>query len=434
MVKITSAFGLFVIAITGVWLLGDTLYSSTSGLQIPSDAFTQLTGILSTAMMCFAIFLATRPKFLEPALNGLDKMYRLHKWLGVGALVTGLAHWLLKSGGGPGQGAPGQAAASATQTFLESMQGPAHGVAQPAMFVLFAFIAVALITKIPYRFFAKTHYLIALPFAVLAFHSIVLLKGDYWSMPIGWLTAAIVAVGLAGVLMSISGLIGARRKAAATVVSSFYYPELRVLEANLKLDGNWLGHKPGQFAFITTDKKEGAHPFTIATAWDASDKTVGFIAKELGDHTKDVREQFSVGHAATVEGPYGAFTFDCNKPSQVWIGAGIGITPFVARMRDLAKVPGKKRLYLFHSTADVSEIALAKMKADAAAANVELHILVSPRDGRLDASKIQQAVPDWKSASFWFCGPAGFGASLKADFMRSGLSYSDFHQELFHMR
>ncbi len=32
--------------------------------------------------------------WLERHLDGLDKMYRLHKWLGIGALVVGTVHWL----------------------------------------------------------------------------------------------------------------------------------------------------------------------------------------------------------------------------------------------------------------------------------------------------------------------------------------------------
>ncbi|MDE2444622.1 MAG: ferric reductase-like transmembrane domain-containing protein [Alphaproteobacteria bacterium] len=432
MIRTLIAFSLFVGVIVGVWFLADSLFTAASATA-PNDGFTQISGILSTAMMCFAILLAIRPRFLEPALNGLDKMYRLHKWLGVGALVTGVAHWLIKTGGGPGKGASGLVDV-ATQTVIETLRGPARGVAQPAMFIIFAFIAVALITKIPYRLFAKTHYLIAIPFLVLAFHSVVLLKAGYWAQPIGWLTLALVAIGTLGVFYSLLGFIGVGSKVQATVENSAYYPELRVLEANLKVDGAWRGHKPGQFAFITTNKKEGAHPFTIATAWNPAKPSIGFIAKELGDFTGNLRQQFEVGRSAKIEGPYGRFVFEDDKPCQIWVGAGVGIAPFVAHMRQLASTPSAKSLYLFHSTADVSDLALAKMKADAKAANVTLHILISPRDGRLTAEKIKKAVPQWKSASIWFCGPTAFGAALKSDFMRAGLAYRDFHQEVFKMR
>ena len=40
------------------------------------------------------MILATRPVIFEPYLGGLDKMYRLHKWLGISGLVMSIAHWL----------------------------------------------------------------------------------------------------------------------------------------------------------------------------------------------------------------------------------------------------------------------------------------------------------------------------------------------------
>ncbi len=35
---------------------------------------------------------------LEPRVGGLDKSYRLHKWLGIAALVMAIAHWIWVSG------------------------------------------------------------------------------------------------------------------------------------------------------------------------------------------------------------------------------------------------------------------------------------------------------------------------------------------------
>jgi predicted ferric reductase len=79
-------------------------------------------------------------------------------------------------------------------------------------------------------------------------------------------------------------------------------------------------------------------------------------------------------------------------------------------------------------------IALDKLRADALAAGVRLHVLVDARDGLLDGERIRALVPDWQQASLWFCGPTPFGHSLFGDFIRRGLSRSVLHQELFHMR
>src|SRR3546814_11511077 len=42
--------------------------------------------------------LALRPRCTEHWLGGLDKMYRIHKWLGIAALVTAIVHWLWAKG------------------------------------------------------------------------------------------------------------------------------------------------------------------------------------------------------------------------------------------------------------------------------------------------------------------------------------------------
>ena len=427
--RITIAFIGFTVALTGLWLLADTLPASSAGISFGS-AFTQLTGILSIGMMSFATLLSIRPKWLEPTFDGLDKMYRLHKWLGIGGLAIGIVHWLTATRDGQGR----QGAAASTQSWLDPFHGAAHGVAQPALFAVIALVAIALIKWIPYRVFAKTHVLVAIAFLALALHSLVLMKAAYWSQPIGWATGFIVAVGIVSTVGLAPRRLGLRQQTNATVVGSTYYPELRVLETTLAVDDTWPGHESGQFAFVTTDDWEGAHPYTIASAWNPTQKTIRFIAKELGDHTAKLRETFTPGKSARLEGPHGRFAFDDEKPHQIWIGAGICITPFVAKMHERAMTAEKTVVDLFHTTADVSEAALAKMRQDAAQADVRLHVTVSSKDRKLDGEKIRALTPDWKDASVWFCGPAGFGGSLRRDFTAAGLHPGDFHQELFHMR
>lgn len=448
MSRIQIALAAFIAVLIGIWFTSDSLSASATNARAQAVAFTQFTGLLSLGMMAFANLLSARPRWLEPSLDGLDKMYRLHKWLGIGGLSVGILHWLTKAGTGrrpptavdaaadtTQQAAQAvDAAATTSQTWLQLMQGPAHMLAEPALFLLIALVVVALVKLVPYRIFAKTHILTVLIFAYFAFHSVVLMKADYWMKPAGWL---IILLSVAGSIAGIVGLFnffGWRRVSRGKIISSHYYPELHVLEIDIELDQRWPGHQSGQFAFVTTDRFEGAHPFTIATHWNDNVRKIGFIAKELGDHTAKLRENFSVGKAASVQGPYGRFIFDDGRSRQIWVGGGIGITPFVAKMRELGEVRGKAIVDLFHSTREVSEEALSKMRADAAAAGITLHILVSPRDGMLDFVKIAAAVPDWRQASVWFCGPTAFGAALSRDFISNGLARRDFHQELFEMR
>lgn len=216
-----------------------------------------------------------------------------------------------------------------------------------------------------------------------------------------------------------------------------YYPGVRALEVQVGVPQGWPGHRAGQFAFATSDASEGHHPYTIASAWNDSDRRITFIVKELGDHTERLRQKLSIGKKVKIEGPYGCFTFDDERPHQIWVAGGIGITPFVARMRHLAatKDGSRQAVDLFHATSDYDADAISNLKEDAAAAGVRLHVLVGSHDGRLDGERIRQAVAQWSEASIWFCGPAGFGEALRRDFAAHGLPVKRrFHQELFAMR
>ncbi|XOT96627.1 ferric reductase-like transmembrane domain-containing protein, partial [Alcaligenes pakistanensis] len=58
------------------------------------------TGILALGTMTAIMVLALRPRRLEPWLGGMDKVYKLHKWLGIIAILLSLAHWLGKQSKG----------------------------------------------------------------------------------------------------------------------------------------------------------------------------------------------------------------------------------------------------------------------------------------------------------------------------------------------
>ena len=271
-------------------------------------------------------------------------------------------------------------------------------------------------------------------YLVLVFHSLVLTKFAYWAQPVGWVLALLLLGGSYAAVAVLLGRVGSGRKVDGTVESLTYYPELRVLETQIALSDGWPGHAAGQFAFATSNVKEGAHPYTIASAWDPADRRITFITKALGDHTGRLPERLKVGMAVSIEGPYGCFDFQDQQPAQIWSGAGIGITPFIARMKERARQPDARTIDLFHSTADVSAAAIDKLTADPAAAGVRLHVLISSKDGRLDAEHIRRLVPNWESASVWFCGPPQFAHSLRDDFLAHGLPAQRFHHELFQMR
>ena len=51
-------------------------------------------GVASLAMMAMAALLGSRWRWLEDVFGGLDRVYEVHKWLGVWALVLAGVHFL----------------------------------------------------------------------------------------------------------------------------------------------------------------------------------------------------------------------------------------------------------------------------------------------------------------------------------------------------
>jgi len=230
--------------------------------------FMQFSGVLAIAMMSVAMLLALRPRALKPHLDGLDKIYRLHKWLGIGSLAVAVLHWWWAQGSKwmvgwgwlarPQRGPrPDPADLDLVEAWFGSQRGLAESVGEWAFYATVLFIVLALVKRFPYHLFARTHKWIALAYLALVFHSVVLVKFGYWSQPIGWLLAALMGAGSVAALISLSGHIGAGRKVAGRVEALQYYPELDVLETRLTLEPGWPGHAAGQFAFVTSDRREG---------------------------------------------------------------------------------------------------------------------------------------------------------------------------------
>jgi predicted ferric reductase len=444
MKRIKVSLVAILLLLTALWLAADTLLPEPFTYFSFRTVFVQYSGVIGIGLMSIAMLLALRPKWLEPHLDGLDKMYRLHKWLGVTALVVAIIHWWWAKGTKwmvgwgwlekPARKTSAGETLGALEGWLRSQRGFAESVGEWAFYAAAVLIVLALVRRFPYHWFVKTHKWIAAAYLALAYHSAVLTKVEYWSQPVGAVLAVLLLGGSVAALLTLTGRIGASRKVQGSIVALTHYPALRVLETAIVLEDGWRGHAAGQFAFVTSDKSEGAHPYTIASAWNPADRRLVFITKALGDHTGRLQERLKTGMPVTVEGPYGCFDFEDAQPRQIWVGAGIGITPFIARMKQRAATPDARTIELFHPTAEFEQAAIDRLTADAEAAGVRLHLLVDGKDGRLNGERIRAAVPEWRSASIWFCGPPGFGQALRDDFLAHGLPPERFHQELFQMR
>ena len=424
--------------LSAAWFLaltGTTYPADSDLLWIVRQEAMNLTGLLSIALMSLSMLLATRPAWLERPLGGLDRVYRLHKWSGILAIGLGAAHWLAKLSSDliqPLIGSSGRLPKMKYDGFLEVLRELGKDLGEPALYIVLAMLVITLWRRFPYHLWRHLHRIMPVLYLMLALHAVMLSPPAYWTRPVGALLAFCLAVGVVASAMSLGGMIGRRRQVDGTVLSVCRHGD--VTELRCQLAAHWPGHRPGQFAFITFDRLEGAHPFTIASA-DRDDRTVTFFIKALGDFTKNLAQHLAAGQTVKIEGPYGRFLLARKPPAarQIWVAAGIGITPFLAWLEALQSAPTRQAELHYCTRDQQSDPLVGRLHALCAALpGIALSIHSASAGDLLTAASLK--LNDGDRADVWFCGPNGLADALRNGLKTLRTSRSRFHQEAFEMR
>lgn len=407
----------------------------TSPVWLARQELMYISGLLSVALMSLVMFLATRPAWLERPLGGMDRVYRAHKWAGILAVAFAATHWLVEMSSDMLKAWVGREGRPTKERFdglLEVMRKLGEDLGEWAIYAVLAMLLITLWKKFPYKAWSILHRSMPVLYLMLAFHTVMLMPTDYWRQPVGVLMALLLGAGIYGAVQSLRDSIGQSKQAKGSVVA-IGHPAPDISTIHCQLDDRWTGHRPGQFAFVTLDDKEGAHPFTIASA-DRGDQSISFEIKALGDYTRGLAKRIHVGQSVRVEGPYGRFDVSRCDPNnqQIWIAGGIGVTPFIAWLESFQAQPNTAPVADLHyctrdQTTDAFVPRLQALCATLPA--VKLHIHGSQQGANLNAQALG-ATPD---AEIWYCGPAGLGNSLRAGLKALGL-LPRFHQEAFEMR
>ena len=411
-----------------------------------------LTGLLSIGLMSLCMVLSLRQPWMERPLGGLDQVYRLHKWAGIGAGITAIAHWGSKELSGfikHSWGKAGRPAREAALTWAEPLRSSAKDIGEIAFYILLALLLVTLWQQVlKYRQWRWTHRVMPLIYLALVSHSVLLMPATYWSEPLGMAFAFFFVVGSGAALMSLSGRIGESRTYEASIerVTLLGDPEEQApLEVICAMPPDWQGHRPGQFVFMAVDQMEGAHPFTIASAPENDAGTaqgrqlLRLVIKPLGDFTRALADTLKPGQAVRIEGPYGRFDAQGGKNrEQVWVAAGVGITPFLAFLeaRQTASNAGENpQVQMHYCTRNAHEDALLpRIRQLCAEAQPPVQLAVHDEAcGELFTTDVLQRHTH-KPTDIWFCGPLGLGSALRNACLMMGRGQWRLHRELFAMR
>ncbi|OLQ84935.1 ferredoxin reductase family protein [Vibrio panuliri] len=425
-------------ACTLIWLQAEpNLFSYTTFMHWRS-ALIQGTGIISLLLLTLTMLLALRLPLIDKMTAGLDKSYRLHKWLAIYGVIIGAIHWLLAIVPKKlvqygvlerGSHARPQLDPESLQAMIMSLRGGAKSIGELALYAFVAFTLIALFAPIQYKRFKLTHKAMAIAFVVIAYHSVVLIKPAYWSNLITPITILLALVGVACALWSLLGKVGKTRRYQGSVTTLEYDQVNQTYKMRLAVP-QWPGHNAGQFAFLTI-KGEEPHPFTISS--NSSEPFVEFTIKALGDFTTHLHQHVATGDNVEIEGPYGHFEFADNQ-QQVWVAGGIGIAAFKARLQQLKQQDHTQTVDLYYCTQAPSPQLVAELERLAKQAKVRFHLIDNRTMHFLTIDKIKSQIGSLDNVSVWFCGPTGFGQALKQQLKQHRFNLNHFHHELFNFR
>lgn len=430
---ILSAFFL-IWAVEALWLSPSP---PGDGLWVMRQEGMLLTGILALGAMSAIMILALRPRRLEPWLGGMDKAYRLHKWLGIIAILLSLAHWLAKQSKPvitAAIGTTGKLAKVPVPEWVSLLKPYAKSLGEWTFYALILMLVITLARRtVSYRRWYWLHRFMPLAYLLLVFHGVVLTPPGYWSGVGGWLLALTMAAGTVAAVIQLIRDLRPSYPHTGTVLSST--PHGDVLELRCRMDGSWPGHKAGQFAFLRLAGEQESHPFTLSDA-DRQDHIVRFHIKQLGDWTRRLPQRLQPGQAVELDGPYGRFVPPSHDDGavHVWIGAGVGATPFLSWLGQIHRDGHAPQAWLQYACQHADDpLAVALQKA--AASHPDVHLDIYADGHRWTPQQVLQHYQAGKPLQVWFCGPAAMGRQLEQALKQSLPTDSwTLHKEHFEFR
>jgi predicted ferric reductase len=318
---------ILVVTTLAIWLLSKWYYQDwfANPYKYPAKA----ASLTTTVLMCCTIVLSTRWRFLERFFGGLDKVVQVHKRLGRWSFFLILFHPVFLA-----VDRLPDVPAFFRAMWLSQPEGDLYlwgqNVGVLALIGFAVLVTLTLWVKIAYHRWKRTHEFFGLVFIIVIAH-IFLVNADVARYPAltVWLYAFLgLSLGSFLYIRFLYRYLGPR--------FGYYVWGIErvedILEVTFAPRDNKMDFRPGQFVYLVVRKKgitSEPHPYSIANGYNLEAKLKLGI-KKVGDHTRSL-DRLDIGDPVTLFGPYGHFSDAFLRADRdcIFIGAGIGITPFI---------------------------------------------------------------------------------------------------------
>ncbi len=182
---------------------------------------------------------------------------------------------------------------------------------------------------------------------------------------------------------------------------------------SIKLEKSNFDYKPGQYAMMELETGDDEDIRSLSIASSPTENFLLFSTKISNSSFKQKFNSLKVGDKIKIKGPMGIFVLNESTRDIVFLGGGIGITPF----RNMIKYATDKKLLikmtLLYSNRTPEEICYKNEWDLWQEQNPNLKVINTitgdptwnGRKGRIDEQMIKEFYDDLNSTSFYICGP-----------------------------
>ncbi len=391
----------------------------------------KLSGLIGLTMYAFNLFLSTRIKFLENLFGGLNKVYIAHHLIGGLALVTLIAHPLALS-----LRLVPSSIESAADLLIPNLERLDILYGSIGFMFLVVLLIITFFINLPYKIWLLTHKFLGVGFAFVALH-ILFIPSDvtndaflhYWMI-------GVCVLGIASfVYRTLLPRIFVRRYDYILTHSELLKKDILRMHLSPKTTKN-ANFKPGQFVFIALNQDGFSgefHPFSISSIDSSGNITI--TIKDLGNYTHSLVSSLPSAKniPVRIEGAYGKFQYQLiPQKRQIWIGGGIGITPFLSMIHNFKS--GDYQIDLYYSVKNHAEfIDYSNIVELAKSRGFRFIPIDAEKNGILNGKTIHDISGDLTHAAILICGPPPMMKALRKHCVELGAKNANIYTEEFAM-
>jgi ferredoxin-NADP reductase/MOSC domain-containing protein YiiM len=193
--------------------------------------------------------------------------------------------------------------------------------------------------------------------------------------------------------------------------------------------------QPGQYLTVRVSGAGQPAPvrsYSLSLARGAGAYRISVKREPFGAVSRFLNDTLQPGATLEAAAPRGDFTLGAGPGPVLLISAGIGLTPVLAMLHELAATRSEREVWWIHGARSPQEHPLAAEAHSLLAwlPNAREHVFYSSTTGRLSKDKLL-ALDVPADASAYICGPASFMTDMRDALAAASVDPARIHTELF---